>query len=102
MQDEHMSDDLTTQAVHCSCCGKRVSQYVNVQGEPAPLIVRAWVECPECVEKRNCEPGYREICLRWSHRLLVHYSRLLNMYDEGQRVVPEALDDWVDQCQPHR
>jgi len=45
-----MSEDLTMQAVHCSRCGKRVSQYVNVQGEPAPLIVRAWVECPECIE----------------------------------------------------
>ena len=48
-----MSEDLTMQAVRCSRCGKRVSQYVNVQGEPAPLLVRAWVECPECLDSAH-------------------------------------------------
>jgi len=47
-----MSNSLNEQCVRCSCCGKRVSQYVNVQGEPTDLLVRAWVECPECVQKR--------------------------------------------------
>ncbi len=32
--------------VTCSRCGKRVSNEVQEE-----LIVRAWVECPECLEK---------------------------------------------------
>ncbi len=42
-------DSLNMECVRCSRCGKRVSQYVTVQGGRAPLLVRAWVECPECV-----------------------------------------------------
>lgn len=34
--------------VRCSRCGKRVSNEV-----PDDLIVRAWVECPECVERNT-------------------------------------------------
>ena len=34
--------------VSCSSCGKRVSNYVN--GE---ILVRAYIECPECIEKQN-------------------------------------------------
>ncbi len=37
----------------------------------------------------------REYCLRESHGLLRHYSKLLNMYDNGERVIPESLDEWV-------
>jgi len=37
-------------AVHCSRCGKRVSQYVTVEGDTQGLMVRAWIECPECIE----------------------------------------------------
>lgn len=37
--------DLPSDHVSCSRCGKRVSNVVPV----ADLIVRAWVECPECV-----------------------------------------------------
>src|SRR6185503_77575 len=33
--------------VHCSNCGKRVSGVDPELG----LVVRAWVECPECIEK---------------------------------------------------
>lgn len=36
---------MTNGFVHCSRCGKRVSN--TVLGE---LTVRAWVECPECIE----------------------------------------------------
>ena len=36
-----------TGAVKCSRCGKRVSSPV-----PLDIIVRAWVECPECIEKQ--------------------------------------------------
>jgi hypothetical protein len=32
--------------VHCSRCGTRVSNE-----SPVPLIVRAWVECPECAQR---------------------------------------------------
>lgn len=35
--------------VGCSRCGKRVSNLVNVVGG-LPFVVRAWVECPECIE----------------------------------------------------
>ena len=32
-------------AVRCDRCGKRVSNEVSEE-----LIIRAWVECPECIE----------------------------------------------------
>jgi len=38
-------------AVHCSVCGKKVSNEVSEE-----LVVRAWVGCPECIE----EERYRE------------------------------------------
>ena len=37
--------DLPSDHVSCSRCGKRVSNVVPVD----TLVVRAWVECPECV-----------------------------------------------------
>lgn len=37
-------------AVHCSKCGKRVSNEV-----PEDLVVRAWIECPECIESSGEE-----------------------------------------------
>lgn len=40
--------------IKCNRCGKGVSSQV-----PEGTIVRAWVECPECVEKDN-EPGIVE------------------------------------------
>lgn len=36
-----------TDSIHCSRCGKLVSSPV-----PAGTIVRAFIECPECVEKQ--------------------------------------------------
>jgi len=35
-----------TERIHCMKCGKSVSTPV-----PKDTIVRAWVECPECIEK---------------------------------------------------
>ena len=32
--------------VHCSQCGKQVSNQTNTE-----MVVRAWVQCPECTEK---------------------------------------------------
>ncbi len=37
----------------------------------------------------------REACLVESHRLLAHYSELLNQHDGGERVIPEKLEDWI-------
>lgn len=34
--------------IHCNKCGKSVSTEV-----PEDTIVRAWVECPECVAKKG-------------------------------------------------
>lgn len=32
--------------IHCSRCGKPVSQML-----PFPVIVRAFIECPECIKE---------------------------------------------------
>ncbi len=37
--------------IHCNECGKSVSTEV-----PKEMIIRAWVECPECTEKRLPSP----------------------------------------------
>lgn len=45
---------LRIDAVRCSSCGKQVSQRVivpDVEGIKG-LVIRAYVECPECVERR--------------------------------------------------
>ena len=34
--------------LHCSECGKQVSSSF-----PRDVVVRAWIECPECLEKRE-------------------------------------------------
>lgn len=34
--------------VKCSLCGKQVSNVVYVEDQ---LIIRAWIECPECIEQ---------------------------------------------------
>jgi hypothetical protein len=41
-----MPDD--TYRVRCMTCGKSVSNPL-----PIPVVVRASVECPECIEKRQ-------------------------------------------------
>ena len=38
--------------VMCSSCGKRVSNMVTVDPQDG-LVVRAWIECPECVQQRK-------------------------------------------------
>lgn len=35
--------------IGCSKCGKNVT---NIQSDK-PIFVRAWVECPECIEKES-------------------------------------------------
>lgn len=41
--------------VRCSKCGKRVSNIV-LSSLPKGLVVRAFVECPECIERKPKEP----------------------------------------------
>ncbi len=41
-----MKDKSTTKQICCDVCGKVVSTPV-----PTDTIIRAWVECPECIEK---------------------------------------------------
>jgi hypothetical protein len=41
--------------VHCSRCGKRCSGVDPELG----LVVRAWVECPECLETLSAEAAAR-------------------------------------------
>ena len=36
--------------VHCSKCGKQVSNAIDVDHE---LFIRAWIECPECIDKQS-------------------------------------------------
>jgi hypothetical protein len=43
--------------VKCSRCGKRVSREVD----GSDLIVRAFVECHECIEKNNTCEGCRNL-----------------------------------------
>lgn len=38
------------------------------------------------------------IALVVSHKLLRHYAFLLNSWDDGGRVIPDNLDDWVKRC----
>ena len=42
--------------VKCSICGKPVSNEVSEE-----LVVRAFVECPECVEKERYEEVLEEM-----------------------------------------
>lgn len=59
---------LMVEYVHCSQCGKRVSNtiFVNTAEE---LVIRAWVECPECVMVKNgetCEWTWDSIHYKWN------------------------------------
>lgn len=54
--------------IHCNKCGKSVSTEV-----PDDTIVRAWVECPECVKL----PQYE--------------SQLFNRNDGGVELIPESF-----------
>ena len=42
--------------VLCSCCGKQVSNEVEAE----ELVVRAFVSCPECIEKMDKDEGEEE------------------------------------------
>jgi len=42
---------IVTNRVRCSTCGKSVSTEV-----PEHIIIRAYVECPECIEKQPDVP----------------------------------------------
>lgn len=41
--------------VWCFRCGTQVSNRTGVE-----MFVRAWVECPDCLEKRPAEPSWKD------------------------------------------
>lgn len=50
--------------LHCSQCGKSVSTPFTPEPTDTPdkgLIVRAWIECPECLEAKNQETLLLEV-----------------------------------------
>lgn len=49
---------------HCNRCGKRVSGVDPELG----LVVRAWVECPECIEKLYGDPLNNDAFTEWLTR----------------------------------
>ena len=38
-----------TDVIRCSRCGKCVSSPI-----PLDVVVRAWIECPECIQQQQC------------------------------------------------
>lgn len=42
---KHRPVSIATMKIKCNVCGKAVSTLV-----PATTLIRAWVECPECIE----------------------------------------------------
>lgn len=51
--------------LRCNKCGKDVSTPV-----PDDTIVRAWIECPECIEKSGAPSGDYGI-LRWALKQII-------------------------------
>lgn len=52
----HPIISLEPKHLHCMTCGKQVSTaYYPVENEmdKTDIIVRAYVECPECIEKKH-------------------------------------------------
>lgn len=45
---------ITTGFICCSRCGETVSNEVRAVGKNG-IVIRAWVECPECIEKGPSE-----------------------------------------------
>ncbi len=35
------------------------------------------------------------LVVKESHKLLRHYSELLNMYDQGKRKIPKNMHSWI-------
>jgi hypothetical protein len=68
-----------SERVLCMSCGKSVSSPV-----PVGTVVRAWVECPECIEKAEASPRLSTI---WSVFLRAEVDRLKKLIN-----TPEILD----------
>jgi len=47
-----MEKEKQTQYLYCSQCGKVVSNAKLVLNKPGKIVIRAWIECPECLEKK--------------------------------------------------
>lgn len=53
---ENMLDGMKLSYLHCMECGKQVSTGFYPLPTDTPdrdIIVRAWIECPECLEKES-------------------------------------------------
>lgn len=60
MSSEHMKTQAhSIKYLHCNNCGKQVSTGFYPEPTETPdkgIIIRAWIECPECMENRNKWP----------------------------------------------
>ena len=52
-------------------------------------------ECPDCIAYRNELKQLKE-ALSESVKLQSHYAGLLNMYDEGGRMLFANVDEWLE------
>lgn len=69
--------------VACSSCGKRVSNVIG--DESIDIVVRAYVECPECIEKLpDKEPGMVDG---------VEYDALKKQFEDHTRYVSQFLSE---------
>lgn len=73
--------------IYCCKCGKSVSSQV-----PDNTIVRAWVECPECVEKQSEQPIDGDNLTNWLttlplDKIVPFMKELINMLVEQELVM---------------
>lgn len=96
--------------VHCSRCGKRCSGVDPELG----LVVRAWVECPECIEKSEGKSAKSEgnssarqlLDLERDLRESLRGGYLFGNFDEPLdaagvrivRVIQQRLSDMLCEC----
>jgi hypothetical protein len=73
--------------VGCSRCGTRVSNE-----SPVPLIVRAWVECPECVEKHTPSgaEALREKVLRQARSAIAGRAEFEKHHRKSSKSLPKV------------
>lgn len=82
-------EDGHSRFARCSTCGKRVSNYVSED-----LIVRAYVECPECVgacsgkPKQSPSPGLVEAARRAE----------MTLREDAALLEAEHFKGWAEEC----
>jgi endogenous inhibitor of DNA gyrase (YacG/DUF329 family) len=57
---EHLNDPV--KYLYCNKCGKQVSSgfYPLITEMSKDIVVRAWIECPECIQKMRGEDPEEE------------------------------------------